>query len=159
MGTRAVKQIVAKSAWWTKGQGAQPGEAAAWMDDQRLLAEHGDRPAMLDFAFATGYGRTRAQDRGAAVAAYLKVIDKSDGADEASKRVRLSAGRESMSESTQALCFLAGANSIFTGDKLLTAPNAGDDSDAAMFAKLGLKPLAGPEPQASTKAARASSCG
>ena len=60
--------------------------------------------------------------------------------------VRLSAGRESMSESTQALCFLAGANSIFTGDKLLTAPNAGDDSDAAMFAKLGLKPLQGEEP-------------
>ena len=52
--------------------------------------------------------------------------------------VRLSAGRESMSESTQALCFLAGANSIFTGDKLLTTPNAGDDNDAAMFAKLGL---------------------
>jgi biotin synthetase len=60
--------------------------------------------------------------------------------------VRLSAGRESMSESTQALCFMAGANSIFTGDKLLTAPNAGDDSDAAMFARLGLKPLSGPEP-------------
>ncbi len=89
----SVKQIVAKSAWWTKGQGAQPGEAAAWMDDQRLLAEHGDRPAMLDLAFATGYGRTLAQDRGAAVEAYLKVIDKSDGADDASKRVRLSAGR------------------------------------------------------------------
>jgi hypothetical protein len=88
-----VKQIVAKSAWWTKGQGAQPGEAAAWMDDQRLLAEHGDRPAMLDLAFATGYGRTLAQDRGGAVAAYLRVIDKSEGADEASKRVRLSAGR------------------------------------------------------------------
>ena len=51
--------------------------------------------------------------------------------------VRLSAGRESMSESTQALCFLAGANSIFTGDRLLTTPNAGDDNDAAMFAKLG----------------------
>ena len=60
--------------------------------------------------------------------------------------VRLSAGRESMSEATQALCFLAGANSIFTGDKLLTAPNAGDDEDAALFAKLGLKPLAGGEP-------------
>ena len=60
--------------------------------------------------------------------------------------VRLSAGRESMSESTQALCFLAGANSIFTGDKLLTAPNAGDDADAALFAKLGLMPLAGEEP-------------
>jgi biotin synthase len=60
--------------------------------------------------------------------------------------VRLSAGRESMSEATQALCFLAGANSIFTGDKLLTAPNAGDDEDAALFAKLGLRPLAGEEP-------------
>lgn len=60
--------------------------------------------------------------------------------------VRLSAGREAMSEATQALCFLAGANSIFTGDKLLTAPNAGDDRDAAMFARLGLTPLSGPEP-------------
>ena len=56
--------------------------------------------------------------------------------------VRLSAGRESMSEMTQAMCFLAGANSIFTGDKLLTAPNAGDDSDAAMFARLGLRAMA-----------------
>lgn len=56
--------------------------------------------------------------------------------------VRLSAGRESMSESTQALCFMAGANSIFTGDKLLTAPNAGDDKDAAMFARLGLVAMA-----------------
>ena len=66
--------------------------------------------------------------------------------------VRLSAGRESMSDATQALCFMAGANSIFTGDKLLTAPNAGDDSDAALFARLGLKPLEGEEP------ARAASC-
>jgi len=60
--------------------------------------------------------------------------------------VRLSAGRESMSESTQALCFLAGANSIFTGDKLLTTANAGDSADAAMFAKLGLKPMEAEEP-------------
>jgi biotin synthase len=60
--------------------------------------------------------------------------------------VRLSAGRESMSESTQALCFLAGANSIFTGDRLLTTPNAGDNADAALFAKLGLKPLEAEEP-------------
>ena len=60
--------------------------------------------------------------------------------------VRLSAGRESMGEATQALCFLAGANSIFTGDKLLTTANAGDDADAALFAKLGLKPLAAEEP-------------
>jgi biotin synthase len=55
--------------------------------------------------------------------------------------VRLSAGRESMSESTQALCFLAGANSIFTGDKLLTTGNAGDDADETLFAKLGLVPM------------------
>jgi biotin synthase len=52
--------------------------------------------------------------------------------------VRLSAGRESMSEACQALCFMAGANSIFTGDKLLTAPNAGDDKDGLLFAKLGV---------------------
>jgi biotin synthase len=56
--------------------------------------------------------------------------------------VRLSAGRESMSEAAQALCFLAGANSIFTGEKLLTTGNAGEDKDAALFAKLGLMPMA-----------------
>jgi biotin synthase len=60
--------------------------------------------------------------------------------------VRLSAGRESMSESTQALCFLAGANSIFTGDKLLTTGNAGAGADAALFAKLGLVPMTSGEP-------------
>nr|WP_240505869.1 biotin synthase BioB [Erythrobacter colymbi] len=67
--------------------------------------------------------------------------------------VRLSAGRESMSEATQALCFLAGANSIFTGDKLLTAPNAGDDKDGALFAKLGLTALKGEEPARAFKSA------
>ena len=61
-------------------------------------------------------------------------------------RVRLSAGRASLSREAQLLCFMAGANSIFTGDKLLTAPNAGDDSDGALFAKLGLTPLKGEEP-------------
>lgn len=60
--------------------------------------------------------------------------------------VRLSAGRESMSEATQALCFMAGANSIFTGDRLLTAPNAGDDADAVLFGRLGLKAMAAEEP-------------
>ena len=60
--------------------------------------------------------------------------------------VRLSAGRESMSEATQALCFLAGANSIFTGDKLLTTANAGDSADGALFAKLGMVPMTAPEP-------------
>ncbi len=55
--------------------------------------------------------------------------------------VRLSAGRESMSGELQALAFMAGANSIFMGDKLLTAPNAGDDSDAVLFDRLGLQAL------------------
>jgi biotin synthase len=54
--------------------------------------------------------------------------------------VRLSAGRLPMSESDQALCFLAGANSIFAGEKLLTTPNPRGDRDQPMFARLGLKP-------------------
>jgi len=65
--------------------------------------------------------------------------------------VRLSAGRESMSDATQALCFMAGANSIFTGDKLLTTGNAGDDKDAALLAKLGLVPMVGEEPMRKEK--------
>lgn len=55
--------------------------------------------------------------------------------------VRLSAGRTEMSEETQALCFFAGANSIFVGDTLLTADNPDESSDTVLFAKLGLKPL------------------
>ncbi|GAB2729851.1 biotin synthase BioB [Halomonas garicola] len=54
--------------------------------------------------------------------------------------VRLSAGRENMSESTQALAFMAGANSIFYGDKLLTTDNPQADRDRALFHKLGLHP-------------------
>lgn len=54
--------------------------------------------------------------------------------------VRLSAGRERMSVTDQALCFLAGANSIFTGEKLLTTPNPDFDADKAMFDLLGLTP-------------------
>jgi biotin synthase len=54
--------------------------------------------------------------------------------------VRLSAGRVHMSESEQALCFLAGANSIFAGDKLLTTPNPGEDRDQTLFDNLGLTP-------------------
>ncbi|MEM8825578.1 MAG: biotin synthase BioB, partial [Pseudomonadota bacterium] len=56
--------------------------------------------------------------------------------------VRLSAGRESMSVELQALCFMAGANSIFTGDTLLTAPNAGEASDGALLRTLGLEATA-----------------
>lgn len=54
--------------------------------------------------------------------------------------VRLSAGRESMSEQTQAMCFMAGANSIFYGCKLLTTPNPEEDKDLQLFRKLGLNP-------------------
>ena len=67
--------------------------------------------------------------------------------------VRLSAGRESMSESTQALCFLAGANSIFTGDKLLTTGNSGDDADHALFEKLGIRPMEAESPRVELEAA------
>ena len=52
--------------------------------------------------------------------------------------VRLSAGRESLSDADQALAFMAGANSLFSGDKLLTTPNAGEGRDQILFAKLGL---------------------
>jgi len=55
--------------------------------------------------------------------------------------VRLSAGREEMSDETQALCFLSGANSIFYGPKLLTTPNPVADHDRALMARLGLKPM------------------
>lgn len=54
--------------------------------------------------------------------------------------VRLSAGRQQMSEQTQALCFFAGANSIFYGEKLLTTPLPEESQDLAMFARLGLQP-------------------
>ncbi len=55
--------------------------------------------------------------------------------------VRLSAGREEMSDETQALCFIAGANSIFYGAKLLTTPNPGEDHDQALFQRLGMVPM------------------
>lgn len=55
--------------------------------------------------------------------------------------VRLSAGRTDMSDEMQALCFFAGANSIFVGETLLTADNPGEDKDSLLFAKLGLAPL------------------
>ncbi len=55
--------------------------------------------------------------------------------------VRLSAGREDMSEETQALCFLAGANSIFYGPKLLTTSNPGRDRDMALLDNLGMRPM------------------
>jgi biotin synthase len=55
--------------------------------------------------------------------------------------VRLSAGRTGMSDEMQALCFFAGANSIFVGDTLLTADNPDEDQDASLFRRLGLEPM------------------
>jgi biotin synthase len=55
--------------------------------------------------------------------------------------VRLSAGRTAMSDEMQALCFFAGANSIFVGDTLLTADNPGNDKDIDLFRRLGLQPM------------------
>lgn len=55
--------------------------------------------------------------------------------------VRLSAGREDMSDEMQALCFLSGANSIFYGEKLLTTPNPDAHEDMQLFSRLGIKPL------------------
>jgi len=59
--------------------------------------------------------------------------------------VRLSAGRTEMSDEMQALCFLAGANSLFYGDTLLTTPNPGENHDLALFERLGLQPETGSE--------------
>jgi biotin synthase len=56
--------------------------------------------------------------------------------------VRLSAGREGMTDEAQALCFLAGANSIFYGSRLLTTANPAEDHDRRLFDKLGMVPMA-----------------
>ena len=61
-------------------------------------------------------------------------------------RVRLSAGRSDMSDELQALCFFAGANSIFYGEQLLTTPNPATDRDLALLARLGLRPAPSPAP-------------
>jgi biotin synthase len=59
-------------------------------------------------------------------------------------RVRLSAGRADMSDELQALCFFAGANSIFYGEQLLTTPNPATDRDLELLARLGLRPAENP---------------
>ena len=55
-------------------------------------------------------------------------------------QVRLSAGRHEMTDEMQALCFFAGANSIFYGDKLLTTKNCETNNDLALFSRLGITP-------------------
>jgi len=88
-----VKQTVAKSVWWVRGHGTQPDEAARWIENGVLLAENGDRPAMLDLAFALGHGRALKQDRVSSVETYLAVIARSNDGDEMSTRIRQSAVR------------------------------------------------------------------
>ena len=68
--------------------------------------------------------------------------------------VRLSAGRLSLSDEAQALCFLAGANSVFLGDRLLTTPNPTADVDRSLFERLGLRLQAGHEDELATKDTR-----
>lgn len=63
-------------------------------------------------------------------------------------RVRLSAGRQQMGEAIQALCFLAGANSIFYGDKLLTTGNPDTEADVQLLARLGMSQI--PQPAGKT---------
>jgi biotin synthase len=69
--------------------------------------------------------------------------------------VRLSAGRSAMPDHLQALCFLAGANSIFYGDRLLTTPNPESDADLRLFEKLGIYPLSAEIPATPRKTAEA----
>ena len=69
--------------------------------------------------------------------------------------VRLSAGRSQMPDHLQALCFLAGANSIFYGDRLLTTPNPESDADLRLFEKLGIHPLSPEIPAPQRKTAEA----
>ncbi|MCR4346716.1 MAG: biotin synthase BioB [Sulfuricaulis sp.] len=69
--------------------------------------------------------------------------------------VRLSAGRSAMPDHLQALCFLAGANSIFYGDRLLTTPNPESDADLRLFEKLGIYPLSPAIPAPTRKTAEA----
>jgi biotin synthase len=79
--------------------------------------------------------------------------------------VRLSAGRTEMSDETQALCFLAGANSIFYGDKLLTTDNPDENHDQRLFDKLGINKSHGQltteiiEQTLSQEAGKQSTCG
>jgi TPR repeat protein len=88
-----VKQSVARTAWWSRGEGSRPEAAARWMENGELLAENGDRPAMLDLAFALGHGRGSKQDRRAAVDTYLKVIERSSEGGENPARIRQAAVR------------------------------------------------------------------
>lgn len=85
------KKTIAVSSWWLRGADAMPTATARWMEDGAVLAAAGDRPAMLDQAYAAAYGRDVTRDSAAAVRLYLAVIARAGGADAASTRIRLAA--------------------------------------------------------------------
>lgn len=87
------KTAIAKSPWWLRGEGARPAEARRWIEDGLMLAAAGDRPAMLDHAYAIGHGRGLEQDRAQSVRLYRQVIERSGGEDAFSKTLRASAVR------------------------------------------------------------------
>lgn len=88
-----VKQSVARTAWWSRGEGVRPEAAERWMENGELLAENGDRPAMLDLAFALGHGRGPRRDRRVAADTYVKVIERSSEGGETPLRIRQAAVR------------------------------------------------------------------
>ena len=87
------KATIVRSAWWLHGEGARPQEAPHWLQNGMILAAAGDRPAMLDQAYAIGHGRGLEQDRAQSVRLYRQVIERSGGEDAFSKTLRTSAVR------------------------------------------------------------------
>jgi biotin synthase len=69
--------------------------------------------------------------------------------------VRLSAGRMQLTDEAQALCFIAGANSVFLGDRLLTTPNPGESHDERLLEKLGMRLTPGEAAQSASENERA----
>ena len=119
------------------GMGEQAKDRIAFLRELANLPEHPDSVPINNLVKIKGTPLENAEDiepfdfiRMIAVARILMPL----------AHVRLSAGREAMNEQMQALCFFAGANSIFYGEKLLTTSNPLENEDMALFAKLGIRP-------------------
>jgi hypothetical protein len=92
-GYDTAKQQVAVTQWWLHGSGEPPAAAPRWLADGELLAQGGDRPAMLDRAFAKGHGRAVPADRASSIETYLEVMARSTAGDAQSQRIHQSAAR------------------------------------------------------------------
>ncbi len=119
------------------GMGEQAEDRIAFLRELANLPEHPDSVPINNLVKIKGTPLENAEDiepfdfiRMVAVARILMPYS----------HVRLSAGREAMNEQMQALCFFAGANSIFYGERLLTTSNPLENEDMALFAKLGIRP-------------------